>query len=233
MPREARGTPPVLMNDLVDRIGASLEGLGRRLRGKPRHAQQVALPKLRLGRGEYYARYAVAPDLLHQGAVIYSFGIGEHVEFELELVGRFGCKVLLFDPEPLAVGRLRAQQLPPQVLVHSLGLSDRDGVASSGQARSSGYASEQQLRRLTTLMDQFGHGHIDLLKMDIEGAEYAVIDALSASGVRPTQILVEFHHHLRHLSLSHTERALTQLNRLGYRIFDCQAGGHEFSLVLV
>jgi len=82
-------------------------------------------------------------------------------------------------------------------------------------------------------MRNLGHRYVDLLRLDIEGQEYATIEALSGSALRPCQLLVEFHHHMPNLSVEHTEQALTQLNELGYRIFDCQASGHEYSLVLI
>jgi len=37
--------------------------------------------------------------------------------------------------------------------------------------------------------------------MDIEGAEYEVIDDLIASGIRPKQILVEFHHRFKNVGV--------------------------------
>ena len=46
--------------------------------------------------------------------------------------------------------------------------------------------------RLSTLMAQLGDRTVDLLKMDIEGAEYSVIDDLLNSGPLPRLLLVEF-----------------------------------------
>ena len=37
-------------------------------------------------------------------------------------------------------------------------------------------------------MKELGHNKIDILKMDIEGAEYAVINDIERSGIRPEQI---------------------------------------------
>lgn len=221
------------MMDLMDKLGASLEGLGRRLRGMPRQVQQIALPKLRLGQTKELSQHAIAPDLLHRGAVVYSLGIGASIDFELELIGRFGCTVHAFDPAPNTQAFVRTLQLPPQFIAHAWGVSDRDGLLQVDGARARTSWGEVRVRRLTTLMDQLGHGHLDLLKLDIAGAEYAVIDTLASSSIRPTQVLVEFHHHKRHIPLARTERALTQLNRLGYRIFDCQPDGKSFSLALV
>lgn len=38
---------------------------------------------------------------------------------------------------------------------------------------------EVSLRTLPTVMLELGHNHIDLFKMDIEGAEYGVIENLA------------------------------------------------------
>jgi FkbM family methyltransferase len=42
------------------------------------------------------------------------------------------------------------------------------------------------------IMGQFGVDTLPLLKLDIEGAEAAVLEGLCASGIRPTQVGVEF-----------------------------------------
>jgi FkbM family methyltransferase len=49
-----------------------------------------------------------------------------------------------------------------------------------------------QCYRLKTLMAQQGDAEIDLLKMDIEGGEYAVISDLLASNLLPRILLIEF-----------------------------------------
>jgi FkbM family methyltransferase len=219
----------------------SFEGLRRRLRGEPRYDQQVALPKLALGgagRG-----FAVVPDLMLRTSVVYAFGVGEDAGFELELIGHFGCTLHLFEPRPRFLNWVRQQKLPPQISVHPMGLSDRDGVMTQAPIESATHSharrdtsnptSEYQVRRLPTLMKQFGHPHVDVLKLELESAEFYATHSLVTSSVRPTQILVEFQHLGRTFSVPRCERVLMQLNQIGYRIFDCQPGGHRFSLALV
>jgi FkbM family methyltransferase len=46
--------------------------------------------------------------------------------------------------------------------------------------------------RLSTIMQQEGNPSIDMLKMDIEGAEYAVIRDMIASQILPPLLLIEF-----------------------------------------
>ena len=80
-------------------------------------------------------------------------------------------------------------------------------------------------------MAALGHARLDVLKMDIEGAEYDVIDDLINSRVVVDQILVEFHHHQRYVPLARTRRAIEGLRQVGYRVFHVSASGHEYSFM--
>ena len=51
---------------------------------------------------------------------------------------------------------------------------------------------EAPVDRLSSLMQTLGHSHIDLLKLEIEGAEYTVIDTIVDDNVDVKVILVEF-----------------------------------------
>ena len=222
-------------------LAPSLEGLRRRLRGEPRFEQQIALPKLQLGNDR--RQYAIVPDLLLRSSIVYSFGSEDDARFDLELIGRFGCNVHVFEPRPPTLARLREQTTPPQLNLHPFGLSDRDGVmafaplestsANHGRRSNDHLSSEYQVRRLSTLMRQLGHMHIDVLKLDSAGAEYAAVHALATSSVRPTQVLITFQSDSREFTPQRCARALGQLHEIGYRIFDCAPGGHQFSLALV
>jgi hypothetical protein len=171
---------------------------------------QIALPTVRIGS----SGSGVAPDLLNARSVVYSARVEPLSSFERALVDRFGCSVHAFEHAP-----------------GQGGLHGQDVVRPARERHS--IPAQPVLDRVMALMRQRGHRHIDLLRLDLEGAEYATIDALARCELRPCQLIVDFHHHLPHLSLAHTERALTQLNELGYRIFDCQPSGHEYSLALV
>jgi FkbM family methyltransferase len=46
--------------------------------------------------------------------------------------------------------------------------------------------------RLSSIMHQQGDAYIDMLKIDIEGAEYGVIEDMVASGLLPRLLLIEF-----------------------------------------
>ena len=50
-----------------------------------------------------------------------------------------------------------------------------------------------KVNRLSKIMEDEGHQHIDLLKIDIEGSEYDVIDSIIKDNVKIKTICVEFH----------------------------------------
>ena len=52
---------------------------------------------------------------------------------------------------------------------------------------------EAQCLTLSSIMKKFEHTNIDLLKMDIEGAEYEVVNSMIASNIRPKILGLEFH----------------------------------------
>lgn len=49
------------------------------------------------------------------------------------------------------------------------------------------------VRRLGTIMSELGHTRLDLLKMDIEGAEFAVVRDMLSSRIEVDQLVVEVH----------------------------------------
>jgi hypothetical protein len=80
-------------------------------------------------------------------------------------------------------------------------------------------------------MLELGHDQIDLLKLDIEGAEYEVIDDLVASQIPIGQLLVEFHYRFEGIGPDRTRRAVRALNEAGFRSFHVSAIGEEYSFI--
>src|SRR5205085_2787480 len=77
-----------------------------------------------------HACWCIAPDLLKPDSVIYSFGVGEEISFDLELIRRFGVTVHAFDPTPRSVQWLARQQLPQDFIFHDYGVAAIDGTCS-------------------------------------------------------------------------------------------------------
>jgi FkbM family methyltransferase len=223
------------------RIPSFLGGALRHFRGRPRQGVEVDAPSVFLGTA--YGGYEVLPEFVREDAVVYSVGLGEDISFDLGMIERFGCTVHGFDPTPRSLAWLEKQALPERFLVHPFGLAEFDGVARFAPPSNPAYVShsvlpghagdriELPVKRLETVMKDLGHERLDVLKIDIEGAEYAVLDDLLASGLLPKQLLVEFHHGMGGVALETTETSLDRLRDAGYRVFDARETGREFSLV--
>ena len=67
--------------------------------------------------------------------------------------------------------------------------------------------------------------------MDIEGAEYEVIEDIINSSVPINQVLIEFHHRFESIGTGMTRQAISRLNEVGYRIFNVSASGEEISFI--
>jgi hypothetical protein len=74
---------------------------------------------------------------------------------------------------------------------------------------------------------------VDILKMDIEGAEYDVICDLLNCNINVQQILVEFHHRFKDVGVLKTKQAIAELNKNGFKIFDISSLGTEYSFIRI
>jgi FkbM family methyltransferase len=180
-------------------------------------------------------------------AVVYAAGIGTDISFDLALIERYGVSVHAFDPTPASIAWLERQQLPERFAWRQVGLAAYDGQATFFPPDNPAWISHSMLprehaaaptidvdvRRVPTLMRELGHTRLDVLKMDIEGAEYDVIDDIVASGVNVGQLLVEFHHRFTGVGVERTRRAVARLNASGYRIFAVSESGEEYSFIRV
>ncbi|BET67464.1 hypothetical protein ASA1KI_23820 [Opitutales bacterium ASA1] len=195
---------------------------------------------LRLGEG-YNAWNIDARTRLGPDSVVYSVGIGWDIGFDRALIRRFGCTVHAFDPTPSSIEWTRTQTLPPEFIIHEVGLAEYDGWATiewSNKPRSFVANMPQRdghprvpVARLETICKELRHARIDLIKIDIEGAEYAVLDDLVRHGPWPRQLLVEFHHRLPGVGLARTKQAVSELREIGYALFAVSGTGEEFSFL--
>lgn len=195
---------------------------------------------------EQHGEWYLSPVGLSAGSIVYSLGIGRDIEFDRSIISRLGCRVHAFDPTPAALAWLATQSLPAGFEGHPYGVADFDGIAEFAPNTEPGNPSfaylglgttDQQsgggvrceVHRLGTLMAMLGHSRIDLLKMDIEGAEYEVIADLLRSQIAVDQLLVEFHHRKPWIGRRRTVEAIRLLRASGYELFHISAAGEEFA----
>ncbi len=203
--------------------------------------------------GQDYALYLPS---LGPHSIVYSGGIGINIDFEKFLINRIGLTVHAFDPTPLAIGFLKAQDLMGQFVFHPFAMGDKDGqctfkaAARTGKAETEGTlltvdtpgpALVVPVQTIPTIMSQLHHDHLDVLKMDIEGGEYGVLDSMLQAGIKPAQLALEFHPSLLNMTegkptgcpdgWATTAAYVERLRDHGYRVFFVSERGREFSFI--
>jgi len=229
------------MLDTVDRVAY----VARALCGCDYYCKPDA--KLRtatLGSGD--GRWCLALELLPAVPLIYSVGIGQDISFDLDSIRRLNAKIYAFDPTPISKAWLARQWLPEMFHYVDCALGAVDGVIEMSLPEGHGVSysplaeSDKSklvsfpVKTLSTHMQELGHQSIDVLKMDIEGAEYEVIQNLSESCPKPRQILIEFHHRMlpQPAGIDKTRKAVALLRKLGYKLFHVSSRGLEYSFYL-
>lgn len=198
--------------------------------------------------GPEYGAWTICPDRIATGGVVYSFGVGEDISWDMAMIERFGVTVHAFDPTPRAIEFIKRQHLPDKFVFHEYGVATWDGVARFFPPDNSQWVShsilehettrsrtlEVPVRRFETIMSSLGHSHIDLIKMDIEGAEYSVIEDVLNACPRAggaSQLLVEYHHGSGGKTIADTKASIRKLKKEGFECFYVSKGQREWSFM--
>jgi len=138
------------------------------------------------------------------------------------IVDRSGARVYAFEPDPTSLRKLHAR-FPAggrvTVLEYGLGGTDRTvdlGLAGPGSSvyEPNGMfgTAPARIRDVVSVLDELGLDTVDLLKVNIEGAEYELFERLAAAGWlgRMRQVSVQFHewHPKAHARRAEIRRAL-------------------------
>jgi len=200
-------------------------------------------PLIEMGNRPNYAQWMFCPSGLDENSIVYSGGVGRDLTFDHALVKKFGCNVNLFDGTPTGNETMSLPENKiPQFKYHPVALAGQCGTLKFSQpqdqvegswawSKQSGGAAALEVPcvDLAMLMRRNGHDHIDLLKIDIEGAEYEVIDDLLKRRLPVKQMLVEFHHRILTVPRrGQTARAILKMVAAGYRLIKKDDDNHTF-----
>ena len=153
-----------------------------------------------------YGFWVVPHRLLGPESICYLAGVGEDITFDLALIARFGCSVHAFDPVPVAALYASvAGRHEPRFKFHPVGLWSSDATLPLYTPAVDGHVShsvtdlhatskafDAQFRSVRSLMSEFGHDRLDLLKISAEGAEYEILRGIADDDLDIRVVCVEF-----------------------------------------
>ncbi len=156
---------------------------------------------LRVGTRFDGGKWICDPQSLSGSSIVYSFGVGDNITFDTDMAGMFGCDVYMFDPSPSVVANFSSFKSGQScgkghISYQPLGL----GPVSSAEGRQWDLVIEGKrcdVQSLANIAGSLHHTHVDVLKIDIEGGEFAAVQQMLTSQTLLTlqvkQLLVEFH----------------------------------------
>jgi FkbM family methyltransferase len=164
---------------------------------RPRAVNAHALP---------VADTLIPENWISPNSVCYCAGVGEDIRFDRYLVENLGAQVWAFDPTPRAINYM-SQCEYDRTRLHFLpvGLWCEDATLRFYAPKNSAHVShsvmgsqgsdngfEAPCLSLRSVMLQLGHDRLDLLKLNIEGAEHVVLQSAIDSRILPNVICLTY-----------------------------------------
>jgi hypothetical protein len=194
-----------LQASLLEEFSRSPESFIKRIPKIDRHFLFDAVvdgqTMMRVGRPADGGKWVCDPESLGEHAIVYSFGVGDDISFDMDMAGLFGCQVYLFDPNPTVVAGFPSLESgypcgAGRLFYLPIGL----GPVSSEKGREWALVIKGQTCVTKSLLDiarSLRHTHVDVLKIDIEGGEFSSLREILSSGtlaaLNVKMLLVEFH----------------------------------------
>jgi FkbM family methyltransferase len=183
--------------------------------------------------------------------IVYGVGAGEDISWDLGMIDSFGATVSLFDPTEKSIRYTAPLLKKYERLTHTHeGLAARPGHLTFALPANPAHVSMRQqdladtgmtrrvsvpVNSLRNWMKERKHTYLDILKIDIEGSEYPVLEDLVAADFLPfTQLLVEWHY--RFLPADEKARhpaILQKLQDKGFHLLWLANGGQEVGFVKI
>jgi FkbM family methyltransferase len=192
--------------------------------------------------GTEYGGWVVPAELIDAQWTCWCVGAGSDVSFDVRLLA-LGARVRSFDPFELFKRQAEAEAgnserysfhvcaiAPEDGPVTMYGRQDEEAGSVSGvNLYHVDTAFEKEGRSLHSLKEELGDERIDLLKLDVEGMEYDLLETLDPSELGVRILCIEFHPS----DDAGPERAMAAIERLrtqGYEPVNAQ-DGTDFTFV--
>lgn len=196
--------------------------------------------------GSDYGGFFMNPDSLNKESIIYSFGLGQDISFDKAAIARHQCKVFGFDFTPKSIEWLNKQELPGNFTFYNYGIGSESGLVTffmpknenhvSGSIINNKIVNQQNkiqvpVKCISDIVIDLNHTAIDVIKMDIEGAEYDVLPGILNSNIQIGQFLIEFHHKTLKNGIAKTRELINLLHNDGFELFAISPSSNELSFI--
>jgi FkbM family methyltransferase len=211
-----------------------------------RHKPDKKIEIINIGFGTNNNEYALSKTAIHNSDldeyVVFSAGIFNDIEFEKSMIEKFDATVYSFDPTPLSAEfvkkQIRSGQVDKRRLKHTeCGievyngtaefnvLPDEDGGVGSSvidrvDENGKGYPRKIKVNMKTigSLIKEKNIDHIDCMKLDIEGSEFAVIEDYfgHSNSLKIPNLIIEFHERFFSDGVKRMKQAFATLRKAGY-----------------
>jgi FkbM family methyltransferase len=195
--------------------------------------------------GNPYCGWGVPLGTLTKSSVVVDVGLGEDISFSTSIAECYSCAVHGLDPTPRSISYIENLGLAYFTL-HKVGLAANSGIStfylpnnelhvsgSLSKARHTGVRKiDVQLVSIEDMFNRIGCDRINLLKIDIEGAEYDLLmgECFANYAKKIDVLCIEFHHRWSPEGVKDTEKAVTRLKQLGFACIWCnQTTNEEFT----
>ena len=197
--------------------------------------------------GSKHAGWTFDVSRLRENSIVYSFGLGGDISWDLELIRTVRCDVHGFDNTPQSNAYLEKEQsagrLPPKFHWHRYLLGAQNGMmklslptghmgsyaSDAGSARGFRYGSQIRVeaKSIGSIMQMLNHSRIDMVKMDIEATEFVIFNQIlehlvstapAVHGFPACQLLLEFHSRLSPRGYEAKADTLLVLQSLGFTL---------------
>ena len=187
-------------------------------------------------------------DNLNQTSTIIDVGCGYQAELAQFFINTYQVKAYIIDPTQKHKAALEelVEKYGTTLIYLGYAVSSNDGeiefYETLDHESGSLFDDHLNIRRdtirkykvksitLHTLLKEINAKTIDYIKLDLEGAEYELIESLTREIAEPfKQIFIEFHHHaFKRISRSMTRRAVKHLKKLGFKAFTLDTNNYLF-----
>ncbi len=192
--------------------------------------------------GTDYGGWTIDIDDIQDGDTVLDLGLGEDISFSQELATLRKVNIIGVDPTEKSHKHVESILHPPLKLIKKAVAKDGIQTITMHKNRNSSHVSESFVANHHAVGDDSyevecisisglrkEHPNISLIKMDIEGGEYDVLD--ECVGIK--QLCVEFHHFcIDGITSGDTNRCIKKLLDYGYEILDKNQQATEFTFRL-